>query len=206
MKSGSFAGLLALLLVAGSVFADEDVGLGPWRLGMSKEQVAAIADGVPYKDIADGLETQGGKFQSRKVAVALTFGGSGLATVKLKLYEGNDWNRATNAVLDAYDYFKANYGGANVKEVADNPPRKELDEVLRQTLGTAEDFNKIQAKRGSYNIMTFDMKPLKQPAESRLHCQWIYDGKANSFTVYLYQDLPNAPSRDAEDSSEVRKL
>ena len=96
--------------------------------------------------------------------------------------------------------------GANVKEVNDNIDREELGLILRQTLGTAEAMNKRYTPNGQYMIIAFDMVPLKQPAEGRLHCQWIYDGKSNAYSVFLYQDLPTAPKRDVADNSQIKKL
>jgi hypothetical protein len=198
--------LLALALTTGPAIADEDVGIGPWRLGMSKEQVTALAEQGPYKDIAGGVEAEAGKFQGNKAGAALTFGDAGLRSIQVKVYEGDDWRKAETAALSVFDYFKSNYGGANVKDVANNPDRDALDQILRQTLGTAEPLNDNYAKNGSHILMVFDMMPLKQPAESRLHCQWTFDGKTKRYAVYLYQDQPKAPKRDVEESVEIKKL
>jgi hypothetical protein len=207
VKTRSLALLLALALAAGSAVAEEDVGIGPWRLGMSKEQVLALAEPGPYKETASGgLETDGAKFKGQKAEASFTFASAGLGSIRVKVHEGGDWSKAVTAVLEVFDYFKASYGGANVKDIADNPDRKELDELLRQLLGTAEPLNDARKKSGSYMVTTYDMMPLKQPAESRLHCQWVYDGKANRYAVYLYQDLPKAPKREVEDNVEIKKL
>jgi hypothetical protein len=207
VKTGNRAFLLALLLAIGPAFAAEDVGLGPWRLGMSKEQVTAFAEQGPYTDIAGGgLETAAGKFKDKKVATSFTFANATLRSMVVKVYEGTEWRKAETATLDVYDYFKANYGGANVKDTADNPDRDALDLLLRQTLGTAEDMNKRFAPNGQYFLQTFDMIPRRQPAEGRLHCQWIYDGKRNMFTIVLYLDLPSAPKRDVAENDQIKKL
>jgi hypothetical protein len=207
VKTGIFALLAGLVLVAGSAVAEEDVGIGPWRLGMSREQVLALADPGPYKETASGgLETDGAKFKGQKAGAAFSFASTGLSSIRVKVYEGDDWRKAVAAVLDVFDHFKASYGGANAKDLVDNPDHEGLELILRQTLGTAEQLNEARKKSGSYMIMTFDMMPLKQPAESRLHCQWIYDGKANRYAVHLYQDLPKAPKREVEDNVEIKKL
>lgn len=207
VKAGNLALLLALALTAVPAVAEEDVGIGPWRLGMSKEQVLSFVDQGPYADTASGgSEAAGAKFRDQKVGASFVFASTGLSSIQVKVYEGSDWQKAVTAVLGVFDHFKASWGGANAKDLADNPSRDEMDLILRQTLGTAEQMSDDREKSGSYMVMTFDMMPLKQPAESRLHCQWSYDGKSNRFEVNLYQDLPKAPKREVEDNVEIKKL
>ncbi|MEO8316357.1 MAG: hypothetical protein ABI645_16365 [Pseudomonadota bacterium] len=199
--------LWALLLATVPAFAAEDPGLGPWRLGMSKEQVVSFVEQGPYADAVSGAaETASAPFAGHKVKATFMFGAAGVATIRFHNYEGSDWQAAHTAALEVFDLFKATYGGANVKEVSDNIDREELSLILRQTLGTAEAMNKRYTPNGQYLTMTFDMFPLKQPAEGRLHCQWVYDGKSNIYSVFLYQDLPNAPKRDVAENTQIKKL
>ena len=78
--------LWALLVAAFPALAQEDMGLGPWRLGMSKEQVVSLAEQGPYSDAASGsMETASAPFAAGKVKATLTFGTAGLAGVKFPL-------------------------------------------------------------------------------------------------------------------------
>jgi hypothetical protein len=207
MRTTSPVFALALLLAVVPALAAEDPGPGPWRLGMSKEQVVSFAEQGPYRDGASGtVETDNAPFAGRKVKATLVFGAAGLATIHTQNYTGSDWREAHKAALEVFDQFKAQHGGANVKDVSDNIARDELDLILRQTLGTAETMNKRYTPNGQHMIQTFDMVPLKQPAEGRLHCQWIYDGKSNTYSVFLYQDLPSAPKRDVTENIQIKKL
>jgi hypothetical protein len=207
MRTTSPVFALALLLAVVPALAAEDPGPGPWRLGMSKEQVVSFAEQGPYRDGASGtVETDNAPFAGRKVKATLVFGAAGLATIHTQNYTGSDWREAHKAALEVFDQFKAQHGGANVKDVSDNIARDELDLILRQTLGTAETMNKRYTPNGQHMIQTFDMVPLKQPAEGRLHCQWIYDGKSNTYSVFLYQDLPGAPKRDVAENIQIKKL
>jgi hypothetical protein len=207
MRTTSRIFVLALLLAAVPALAAEDVGPVPWQLGMSKEQVISFVEPGPYKDGATGtVETDNAPFGGRKVKATFVFGAAGLATIQMQIYAGSDWREAEKAALEVFDVFKAKYGGANVKDVSDNIQREELDVILRQTLGTAEAMNKRYTPNGQYMIQTFDMMPLKQPAAGRLHCQWVYDGKSNTYSVFLYQDLPSAPKRDVTENIQIKKL
>jgi hypothetical protein len=198
--------LLALLLAVGPALAEEDVGMGPWRLGMTKEQVVAFAELGPYQDLGATVETGEAKFAGRKVTAKFTFGEDAVRAIEVRTYEGKDWRKAQEAALEVFDHFAAAYGGANVKDVADKIDRKELEKILLQTLGSAEEMNKRYARDGSGMTLAFDMVPLRQPAESRLHCKWVYVGKSDTYFVYLYQDRRGAPSRDAADNILIEKL
>ncbi len=208
MHSRNPAFLLALLLVVGPAFADEDVGLGPWRIGMSKEQVVAFTDLGPYENVAatGGVATEKARFSGHKVKASFVFGDAGLDSIQVISYEGKEWSRAKDVAMEVFDHFAAKYGGANVKDISDNISHKELDTILERTLSTAEEMNKRYSKNGSGMTMTFDMVPLRQPAESRLHCQWVYVGKTNTYYVYLYQDRPGSPPRDTRENIEIEKL
>lgn len=199
--------LWALLVAAFPALAQEDPAIGPWKLGMPKEQVVALVDQGPYTDVAAGsVEAASAPFAARKVKATLAFGATGLTSIKLHNYEGKDWREAHKSALEVFDQFKAKHGGANVKEVSDDIDREELDLILRQTLGTAETMNATYAPKGQYLVQAFDMVPMKQPAEGRLHCQWMYDGKSNSYSVFVYLDLPSAPKRDVAENDVIKKL
>lgn len=210
MRKLQYSYLLALLLLAGGpcFAADEPLDLGPWQLGMTKEQVVAIADRGPYKDVpgTSDLETAEGKFRGKKAATRLVFANASLRSLEVRVYEGKEWRKAKDAALDVYDQFASGYGGANVKDVSDKITRKELEEILDRTLGTAEEMNKQYAARQRQMVVIYDMVPLRQPADGRLHCQWIYHGKDNTYAVMVYRDAAGVPKRDAEESITIEKL
>lgn len=199
--------LWALLMAVIPAFSQEDPGAGPWKMGMPKEELVALVEGGPYVDAAGGaVESASAPFAARKVKATFVFGSAGLASIQHHLYSGADWREAEKAVMEVFDHFKTRHGGANVMEVSDNIERDELNLIVRQTLGTADTMNRNYAPRGQYMVQTFDMVPLKQPADIRLHCQWIYDGKSNTYSVFVYQDLPGAPKRNVADNTVINKL
>ena len=54
--------------------------------------------------------------------------------------------------------------------------------------------------------MIFDMIPLRQPQESRPHCQWVYAGRPDTFYVFLFQDRKDAPSRRVASNVQLERL
>ncbi len=111
MRTRKPAFLWTLLLAVAPVFAQEDPGLGPWRLGMSREQAVSFVEQGPYSDAASGaFEASSAPFAGHKIKATLTFGAAGLAGVKFANYEGSDWREAEKTALEVFDQFKAKYG------------------------------------------------------------------------------------------------
>ena len=198
--------LVAALAFCGSVAsASEDVGLGPWRLGMQKSAVESLTKFGPYAPVPStgGLETANGQFRNHKVNTSFVFDSAGLRSIQVWNYEGKDWKAAQAAVLEVFDYFSESYGGAEVRSVAVDGAagmdRTTLAAVTERILGTAKELSdKARSERKGNMTITFDMLPKSQPRDSRLHCQWIYMGKLDIFYIFVYQDRKDAPSRIAK--------
>lgn len=197
--------LAVFTFLGGAALASEDVGLGPWRLGMQKSAVESFAKFGPYTPVPStgGLETANGQFRNHKANTSFAFDGAGLRYIQVWNYEGKDWKAAQAAVLDVFDYFSQSWGGAEVKSVAVDGAagldRKTLEAVTERILGTARELSdKARKERKGNMTITFDMIPRSQPKDSRLHCQWVYMGKLDIFYVFLYQDRTDAPSRMAK--------
>lgn len=201
-----------LLLFSPWAIADEDLGLGPWRLGMSREEVTSHQDLGPYQDVrvTGGVETANAKFAGHTVNTSFVFDDAGLAFIQVWNYEGEDWKKAQGAVLEVFDYFSERYGGVTVPGVEVNGSetldRGALAVVLQQVLGTARELDAKVRKDQATMTMIFDMIPLRQPQESRLHCQWVYAGRPDTFYVFLFQDRKDAPSRRVASNVQLERL
>jgi hypothetical protein len=204
--------ILVLAAMSMSAFAEEDIGLGPWRLGMAKELVIAQKDFGPYTDVrvTGGVETGNARFAGHPVNTSFVFDDAGLEFLQVWNYEGEEWRKAQSAALEVFDYFSENFGGATIPGVEVNGgstiDRGSLAVVLERVLSTAEGLEAKAKKDKNTLTITFDMSPLKQPVESRLHCQWVYFGRANTFYVFLFQDRREAPSRRAPSTVHVDRL
>src|SRR6266567_6100179 len=102
-------------------------GYGPWRLGMSKDQVKAISKFGPYSPVAStgGLETQNGFFAGQQTTISFVFGERGLRIIQIWAYEGKDLDQAVGAFYRVYHHLEESRGsvetpGLNVPEHADS--------------------------------------------------------------------------------------
>jgi hypothetical protein len=183
--------------------------IGPWRLGMTREQVAAFADYGPYAPVAvtGGLETANGPFPAKRTNTSFVFDDAGLQYVQVWRYEGKDAQAAQAAVLDLYRLFAARFGGATVGNVRVEG-REGIDEqaltvLLGRVLGTAQQLTGDWRKQGMDAMLMFDMAPRAQPSDSRLHSQWGYSSRFDTFYVFLYQDRRDAPARQVAHNIEL---
>lgn len=190
-----------------SMLVSEQADFGPWRLGMPKEQAVSFLDHGSFKDSApNDMEAASATVASHKGKATLTFGKAGLASIRLHKYEGKDWREARSSILEVFDEFRVEFGGVNVKGIANDIGRDELDLILQQSLGAAEEANKRYGPKGQYMVLIFDMVPRRQPVGERLHCQWVYDGRSNTYSLVLYRDRPDASTRYAAANLLINKL
>jgi hypothetical protein len=87
-------------------------GYGPWRLGMSKEEVKAASEFGPYSSVAStgGLETRNGLFADQKTTISFVFGDGGLRIIQIWAYEGKDLDQAVSAFYRVYQHLEVSRG------------------------------------------------------------------------------------------------
>jgi ketosteroid isomerase-like protein len=75
-------------------------GVGPYRFGMSREEVSRVAECQPYTAVrvTGGLECPHYSFEGHDMNVSFLFGNSGLNRVQLWYYEGDSSQEAREAV------------------------------------------------------------------------------------------------------------
>jgi hypothetical protein len=206
-----------LLLILASAFylsataAEFDVG--PWRLGMSREEVESFAEYGPYEPVAvtGGLETRNALLGGREKNVSFVFDDQGVAYIQVWEYEGPDYESAKRAVLEVFDSFVATYGGVEIPGIDVSGPagldREVMEIVLSRVLGTAKELGQKTAKeQKAAMVLFFDMKPKEQPEHSRLHSQWGYHARFDTFYVLVYQDRTDAPERSVPSNVRLEAL
>ena len=176
--------------------------IGPWQLGMPKAQVTSFADFGPYLPVEStgGVETYNAMVDGKKTNVSFVFDKDALQYIQVWKYEGGDAAVAQKAVLDLFDMFQKSYGGATIDgvDVNNGAPltHDAVVAVLTKILGTAHELgDKFHREHNATMTFVFDMHPNRQPAGSQLDGEFAYASRYDTFYVFLYQDLPNAPVR-----------
>ena len=100
--------LIAALVIAPSAWSSD---FGPWRFGMSKDEVQSFKELGPYRSFSNGdLETYEAIFEGHKEDFQLFFDGTGLRRVGVYLYEGTDLDTAMQKWQYAHDVLARRYG------------------------------------------------------------------------------------------------
>lgn len=110
---------LALVLLAFSVVsARAENGYGPWRIGMTKDQVTAVTEFGPYKSVAatGGVETFNARWNGRKANISFVFEQDRLVKIQIWAYEGKDFQAALRAWRDVRAYLEKNYGEVQAQD------------------------------------------------------------------------------------------
>ena len=170
---------------------------------MTRAQVVAEKEFGPYKpvQVTGGVETFDAQFDGKKTNVSFVFDDVGtLSYIQVWKYEGPEFDKALKAAEDVFDLFTNRFAGARIFGVNDSKVlgKGEFKATVIALLGRAPTaFSKLQGEQGIASTMTLDLMPNEQPANSMLHSQLIYSSRFESYYIFLYQDLPNAPSRQA---------
>jgi hypothetical protein len=92
------------------------IGYGPWRLGMSKEEVKAVSEFGPYSEVPStgGVETTNGLFAERKANISFVFGERGLRIIQIWAYEGREVDEAVNAFFRVYRHLESTRGRVEI--------------------------------------------------------------------------------------------
>lgn len=99
---------VCLLVLTFPAFAD---GFGPWKFGMSADQIQALSAYGPYKFFSNGdLETYKGDFGGKKENVQFFLKDGRLWRIGVYTYEGTDLGAATQAWIHTYATLQSQYG------------------------------------------------------------------------------------------------
>ena len=191
-------------VLSAPVLADE-YEIGPWRLGMSREEVSSFDAFGPYTAVeaTGGIETENGTFEGNRRNVSFVFAEETLDFIQVWNYEGQVADVAKQRVLEIFDLFHDRFGGAEVEniEVAGQSrlDRGAMSAVLDKIIGTARELAAdLRNEEGVEMTIMFDMIPASQPDGSRLHSMWGYSSRFDTFYVFLFQDPVDAPARRVE--------
>jgi hypothetical protein len=98
-------------------------GVGPFRFGMTRDDVTRVRDCHPYSPVAitGGLECPHYRFDDREMNISLLFGGEGLRRIQLWYYEGESNVEAREAIGRVVGFLQRTTGGATLTARPDVP-------------------------------------------------------------------------------------
>ena len=87
-------------------------GFGPWRFGMSQEDVLAESDYGPYRPVeaTGGLETFNGQWDGDEANISFVFQDEGLDRIQIWAYEGESRDEALKAWWRVASFLQKTHG------------------------------------------------------------------------------------------------
>ena len=183
MRIGRFAiSCIGLWAICSIGAAQTNRGYGPWKLGMSKAEVAAVADYGPYREVrtTGGLETEKGFFDGRPCNVSFVFGEAGLRKIQIWVYEGKSIEEAIAGWYQVYDFFHRTYGEVESKALQ-LPPRVEKAEFLARVRAAL-------ATQARDAVLRVQMAPTPMPEGIAVFSSLFRDPKHGCFVFVYYQE------------------
>ena len=194
--------LVASALTSPSPPPTEVRGYGPWKLGMTREQVTAAAAEGPYSPVATtgGLETRNASFQGHQITASFVFDASGLKHIQLWAYEGQDFAKALSAFHEAYSYLSEHLGSLE-SEGAPVPAglsRDDLGSLIPAAFktGTAQSQLGQLPQRGSIQaqVLKYHLHPRSPPAGAQVYASFIHSPQLGMYLVFVYFKWPPSQS------------
>ncbi len=200
LQSFFLAGTLGIAVAAGQ----EIDGYGPWRFGMSKADVQAVAEFGPYTPVAstEGLETKQGPFKGEARNVSFIFGLGGLSQIQIWVYEGRSYDEAVQQFHRAYEHLYENFGPVHQDG---NPWPADLTAEIfssrippeyRPTSSPEKFLEELQSK-GSVQVETLKLHlhPQKPVKGADVHVSFLHSPRLGFYWVFLYYKIPEQPVR-----------
>lgn len=154
MRSLVSIGFLGVLVTFSAAAAS---GLGPWKFGMSKDEVKAISQFGPYKSFRNGdLEIQAYEFDRRQRNVQFYFDERGLNRIEINYYEDREPAQATAAFRDVCEYYRREYGQVEARFI-EHSQETDCTKIAEAATAQVDKTGKAQiAPRGpSGDLRTF---------------------------------------------------
>ena len=98
-------------------------GVGPFRFGMTRDDVSRVRDCAPYSPVGvtGGLECPHYRFDDREMNISFLFAGERLRRIQLWYYEGESSGEAREAIGRLLAFLQRTTGGATINARADVP-------------------------------------------------------------------------------------
>ena len=167
-----FGFLIALLAAASPID-----GVGPYRFGMTADQVRAVEACAPYKPVirTGGLECPNYEFEGARMNVSFIFGEQGLRRIQLWFYEGNDRAQALAATDRVLRYLGTRYGRLRSSSPDEPVSAESLIRAAEAPIGD---------RPGRADVF-----PTEMPPERQVYGSVVHVNIGQSYLVFLFYSL-----------------
>lgn len=200
--------LLGALSLLPRISAGVD-GYGPWKFGMTPDQVSAVEELGPYSPVqaTGGLETSNGEFMGETVPISFVFNDDGLYHCQIWVYTGKEFSQAAAGFYLAYRHLEEHFGpvltgDAALPEDLDERAliaripssfRDNSDAVSLEEPGPGEEIElNLQPRR-------LHLRPQRPLEEGEVHASLIHSSQLGTYWVFVfYRGTPSRGSAEAD--------
>ena len=176
-------------------------GYGPWRLGMSPDEVRAVAEHGPYTLVqaTGGLETANGTFQGEPANVSFVFGPSGLYHLQVWVYEGQDLEAAEAAFHRAYLWLSERFGALHLdgRPVPEGLDREGVLALVPDSFRAAGDAVDLDAAEPGDSLQVapperVHLHPRVAVEGAQVYASFLHSEQLGIYWVFVYVKTPPA--------------
>jgi hypothetical protein len=197
LVSSSVLFCLCLFLPA-AARAEELLGYGPWKFGMTPAEVEAVTQYGPYTKVPStgGLETANGDFDGQKTPISFVFRPAGLYHVQIWLYQGESYEEALAAIHRAYRYLGSHFGPLNdvAGSLAADLTPLQLSAKIGPEFSSAKESLLPRLHAGGtvqVHTVTYRISPVTLSAQGRdVHADLIRSPEIGTYYVFVYFRAP----------------
>ena len=184
-----------LLILAQSAASAQAPAFGPWRLGMTAQEVEAVEQFGPYSEVAatGGLETPKGSFMGEPANVSFVFDDAGrLYLIQVWAYEGEDGAKAEKAFYRVYGFLRDRYGalhsdgepwpdGLSAEGFSGRIPDSFRDRSQEMSMEEMQERGSVQAQ-----VLKLHLHPQAPQAGAEVFGSLIRSPQLGLYWVFLY--------------------
>ncbi len=162
-------------------------GYGPWRFGMTKEQVAGVTEFGPYTPVSasGGLETKNGNFEGQKTNISFVFGDRGLRFIQIWAYEKRDLEEAIASFYRVYQHLQSIRGAVGM-------PGQILPRAANEKVFT-EIVHKAVAAIPPGRTGKLQLLPFERGLDGDVFSSFFRQPQLGVYYVFLYYREPRSP-------------
>lgn len=189
--------------------------LGAWRIGMPRGEALKLFDDVAQIEGGTGYRATAHTLFAQDLPAEITFSDDKLEGVKLRVYQGTDFEAAVKSMQVALSYMNEHFGGSNFEgglKTWKDPRAELLAQVLKQTLERMDHGVRAAEKKNAKKLrkrrhqpadhVAFEMVMNFHTEHTTTHNfllgEFRYLSNLQQYTISLYDDREFVPTRIPE--------